>query len=179
VLPLALGSIPGSIVGVVAVKHANETWFDVAYGIQLIILAVLVMRRRSVVSRPVGEKTFAHRWTVAVPAGFVLGLLSSLYGIGGGVVMVPLLLIGARMPPHIVVGTTALVVALTSPVGVIAHTLAHDVDWAAALPLVVGGLIGGSIAPLVAARVSSPRLITLLALALIAAAISLAVRHFV
>lgn len=177
-IPLAIGSIPGSIAGVLAVKRANEVWFDVAYGIQLIILAILVMRRRAVVSRPEGEKTFAHRPLISIPAGFLLGFLSSLYGIGGGVVMIPLLLIGARMPPHIVVGTTALVVALTAPVGVIAHIVGNDVDWAAALPLVVGGFIGGGVAPAVAQRISSPRLITLLAFALIAAAISLAVRHF-
>jgi uncharacterized membrane protein YfcA len=178
-IPLVLGSIPGSITGVLAVQHVSGTWFDVAYGIQLIVLAVLVIRRRSVASRPEGEKTFAHRYVVAIPAGFILGLLSSLYGIGGGVVMIPLLLIGARMPPHIVVGTTALIVTLTSPIGVIAHAFDGDVDWPAALPLVIGGLIGGALAPTIAKRISSPHLITLLAIALIAAAIGLVVRHFV
>ncbi len=178
-LPLVIGSLPGSIAGVLAVKRVNDTWFDVAYGIQLIVLAILVMRRRYVQSRPVGEKTFAHRYSVAIPAGFILGLLSSLYGIGGGVVMIPLLLIAARMPPHIVIGTTSLIVALTAPVGVIAHAVGGDVDWAAAVPLVIGGLIGGALAPLVAERVSSPRLITLLACALIAAALGLAARHFI
>lgn len=178
-VPLTLGSIPGSIAGVLAVKHVNGEWFDVVYGIQLIILSVLVMRRRLVVSRPEGEKTFAHRWIVAVPAGFLMGLLSSMYGIGGGVVMIPLLLIGARMPPHIVVGTSALIVALTSPVGVIAHAVGGDINWPAAFPLIAGGLIGGTLAPPIAKRLSSPRLITLLAFALIVAAVALAIRHFV
>lgn len=175
--PLALGAIPGGVAGVIAVKHVNETWFDVVYGVQLVLLAVLVLRRRSVQSRPAGEKTFAHRSIVAVPAGVLLGVLSSLYGIGGGVVMIPLYLIAARMPPHIVVATTSLIVALTAPVGVIAHAVAGDVDWIAAVPLVIGGLIGGALAPLVAKRVSSPLLITLLAYGLIGAAAALVLRH--
>ncbi len=177
--PLAVGSLPGSILGVLAVKHVNATVFDVAYGAQLLIMAFLVVQRRSVLSRAAGEKTFAHRYVVAVPAGFVLGLLSSLYGVGGGVVMIPVFLLWARMPPHIVVATTSFVVALTAPVGVAAHALAGDIDWVAALPLVTGGLLGGAIAPLVAQRVSSPRLITLLAIGLVAAALGLVARHVV
>jgi uncharacterized membrane protein YfcA len=178
-VPLALGAIPGSIVGVLAVKHVEPKWFDVSYAALLLILSVLVMRRRSAASRAPGEKTFAHAWIVALPAGLALGLFSSLFGIGGGVVLIPLLLLAARMPPHVVTATSAFVIALTAPVGVIAHGIAGDIDWLAAAPLIVGGLVGGAIAPLISARVSSPRLITLLALALIGAALGLGLRHFV
>lgn len=177
--PLAVGAVPGSIIGVLAVKHVNATAFDVAYGTILLALAILVMRRRSEVSRAAGERTFAHAYAVAVPAGFVLGLLSSGFGIGGGVVIIPLLLLAARMPPHVVTATSAFVIALTAPVGVIAHGIAGDVDWLAATPLIAGGLIGGAIAPAVSERVSSPRLVTLLAIALIGAAAALMLRHLV
>ncbi len=177
--PLAIGAVPGSIIGVFAVKHVNGLAFDVAYGTILTVLAVLVMRRNSVTSRPVGERTFAHAYSVAIPAGFVLGLLSSGFGIGGGVVIIPLLLLAARMPPHIVTATSAFVIALTSPVGVIAHAIAGDIDWLAATPLIAGGLVGGAIAPIVSKRVSSPRLITLLAIALIGAALGLVLRHVI
>jgi uncharacterized membrane protein YfcA len=177
-VPLAIGAVPGSIIGVLAVKHVNATGFDVAYGTILVVLAILVMRRRAVETREAGERTFAHAYAVAIPAGFVLGLLSSLFGIGGGVVIIPLLLLAARMPPHIVTATSAFVIALTAPVGVIAHTIAGDVDWLAALPLIAGGLVGGAIAPIVSQRISSPRLVTLLAIALIGAAGGLILRHF-
>jgi uncharacterized membrane protein YfcA len=175
--PLALGAIPGSIAGVAAIKDVNETWFDIAYALLLVMLAVLVMRRRTVESRAEGERTFAHRAAVAVPSGVILGLLSSMFGIGGGVVMIPVFLIAARMPPHVVAATTAVIVALTAPIGVFVHALAGDVDWSAAVPLVIGGLTGGALAPAVAQRVSSPRLITLLAYGLVAAAAGLALRH--
>lgn len=176
-IPLAIGAIPGSIAGVVAVKHVDATGFDVAYGMLLLVLSVLVMRRHFIVSHPEGEKTFAHSVFVSVPAGIVLGLLSSLFGIGGGVVLIPLLLLAARMPPHVVAATSALVVSLTAPVGVVAHAVAGDIDWFTAAPLIAGGLLGGTLAPAVSARVSSPRLITLLSVALIAAAAGLVLRH--
>ncbi len=82
-------------------------------------------------------------------------------------VLVPLLLLAARMPPHVVTATGAFVITTTAPVGIAAHAYAGDVDWVFALPLVLGGIAGGSIGPVIARRISSARLITLLAVALI------------
>ena len=176
-VPLTIGAVPGSIAGVFAVQHFSSAGFDIAYGFVLIMNAVLVLRRRTLVSREAGERTFAHDPRVAVAAGFGVGFFSSLFGIGGGVVLIPLLLIGARMLPHIVTATSAFVITTTAPIGVVTHVLGGDVDWHFAVPLVLGGLAGGSIGPLIAKRVSSPRLITLLATALILAAVGLALRH--
>jgi uncharacterized membrane protein YfcA len=176
-VPFTLGAVPGSIIGVFAVKRFTPSGFDVTYGIVLIALAVLVVRRRSVTSRPAGERTFAHDPRIGVAAGFGVGFFSSLFGIGGGIVLIPLLLVVARMPPHIVTATSAFVITTTAPVGIITHALSGDVDWPFSLPLVLGGLVGGSIGPVIQKRVSSPRLITLLATALIVAALGLALRH--
>ena len=178
-IPLTIGAVPGSILGVFAVKRITPAGFDLAYGILLVALSLLVIRRRTMTSRLGGERTFAHDPRVAIVAGFAVGFFSSLFGIGGGVIFVPLLLVAARMAPHIVTATSALVITTTSPVGIVTHALAGDVDWVFALPLVLGGLAGGSIGPSIARRISSPALITLLAIALIGAAAGLALRHLV
>jgi len=176
-VPFTVGAVPGSIIGVFAVKKFTPSAFDFAYGVVLIVLAILVVRRRSVKSRGAAERTFAHDPIVGIIAGVGTGFFSSLFGIGGGVVLIPLLLIAARMPPHVVTATSAFVITTTAPVGVVTHALSGDVDWPFSLPLVLGGLVGGSIGPVIQRRVSSPRLITLLATALIVAALGLALRH--
>ncbi len=178
-VPLTVAAVPGSIAGVLAVKRFSPTGFDVAYAAALIVLAGLVLARRKMTSRAADERTFAHDPRVGLVAGFGVGFFSSLFGIGGGVVLIPLLLIVARMPPHVVTATTAFVITTTAPVGIAAHAIGGDVDWVFALPLLLGGVIGGSIGPPIAKRVSSPNLITLLAVALILAAVGLAVRHLV
>lgn len=175
--PLVIGGLPGGILGVLLVHHVSAQWFDIAYGAVLLTNAVLVVRQRTQTSRAPFERTFAHSWPVGLSAGFLLGLLSSLFGIGGGIVLVPLLLIAARMAPHVVSATTGFVVLCTAPVGVAAHAYSGDVDWHAALPLIAGGLLGGTLGPPIAKRISSPRLVTLLALALIVAAASLIIRR--
>jgi uncharacterized membrane protein YfcA len=155
----------------------SPTGFDLAYGTTLVLLAALVLWRRGGNQRNPFEKTFAHRWPVAVTAGVLVGIFSSLFGIGAGLVLVPLLLVAARMPPHIVAATSGFTILCTSPVGILSQALTHDVDWLSALPLVIGGIAGGSIAPAIARRVSSPRLINLLAAGLIFAAVALAAKH--
>lgn len=176
-VPFTIGAIPGSILGVLAVRRFTPTGFDVAYGLVLIVLAMLVIRRRSLTSRAAQERTFAHDPRIGVLAGVGVGFFSSLFGIGGGVVLIPLLLVAARMPPHVVTATSAFVITTTAPVGIAAHGLAGHVDWIFTLPLVLGGIAGGSIGPMIAKRISSPALITLLATALICAALGLALRH--
>ncbi len=176
-IPLIIGAIPGSVIGAIAVHGFSPQGFDFAYGSTLLILAGLVLWRRAGSERAPFERTFAHRWPVAIAAGFLVGIFSSLFGIGAGLVLVPLLLVAARMPPHIVAATSGFTILCTSPVGILAQALTHDVDWQSALPLVIGGIAGGSIAPAISRRVSSPRLITLLAVGLILAAFGLAARH--
>lgn len=176
-VPLTISAVPGSIAGAIAVKRFSPTGFDLAYGACLVLMAVMVLRRRGMESRPAHERTFAHDWRVGLAAGFGVGFFSSLFGIGGGVVLIPLLLLAARMPPHVVTATSAFVITTTAPVGIIAHAYGGDVDWVFTTPLVLGGLVGGSFGPVIARRVSSPTLISLLAGALILAALGLVLRH--
>ncbi len=179
-VPLTVSAVPGSIAGVLAVKRFS------ADRLRRRLRRVSADRARhsrhraaaGMTSRPADERTFAHDPRVGLAAGFGVGFFSSLFGIGGGVVLIPLLLIVARMPPHVVTATSAFVITTTAPVGIVAHALGGDVDWMFSLPLLLGGIVGGSLGPPIAKRVSSPNLITLLATALILAAVSLAVRHF-
>jgi uncharacterized membrane protein YfcA len=142
-----------------------------------VFLAVATLRRRAVESRPGGEKTFLHVPWVAVTAGLVMGIVSSLFGVGGGIIVVPLMLIAARMPPHVAAATSSFVILLSAPVGIIANVVAGDANWLLIAPLALGGLAGGSFGPPIAKRISSPMLINLVIAAFIIGAIGLILKH--
>ena len=174
---LAVGAIPGSIIGVLASHSVSIAQFDIIYGVLLAFLAVATIRRRGVASREDNEKTFLHQPLVAVAAGVVMGVASSLFGVGGGIIVVPLMLIAARMKPHIAAATSSFVILLSTPVGIIAHVIAGDANWPLIAPLALGGLAGGSFGPPIAKRISSPMLINLVIAAFIIAAIGLILKH--
>lgn len=78
--------------------------------------------------------------------GAVSGLFAAMFGIGGGVVIVPLLMLVARMPPRMAAATSLATLILTSLIGVVRYAGTDHVDWLGAaligVPAVVGVLIG-------------------------------------
>lgn len=170
-------AVPASVLGAMATRMITPAEFDVGYGTLLVVLSIATVLYRNVVARPAGERTVLHAWWAAVPTGFVLGFSSSLFGIGGGIIVVPLMLMAARMPAHVAAATSSFVILLTAPVGVLVKGLNHEVAWLPAVPLLIGGLGGGYVAPSIARRISSPRLVQMMALAFILAAAGLIARH--
>ena len=52
-----------------------------------------------------------------VAIGLVAGLFSALFGVGGGIVIVPLLLLAARCPPHVATATSLAAIGITALAG--------------------------------------------------------------
>ena len=77
-----------------------------------------------------------------VAFGIVVGLLSALFGIGGGLVMVPFIVLVLVDDQHLAEGTSLLVIVPTAIAGVIAHARRGYVDFGAAALLAVGGVFG-------------------------------------
>ncbi len=62
-------------------------------------------------------------------AGFAVGLLVGLTGVGGGSLMTPVLVLLFRIPPVTAIGTDLLYAAITKAVGTVLHGAAGSVDW--------------------------------------------------
>jgi uncharacterized membrane protein YfcA len=102
-----------------------------------------------------------------------------MFGVGGGVVLVPTLLYFSDLPAHAISATSHFGIVLTSPVGLVTHYLQHDIDWSYVVPLVAGGIVGGPIGARLSLKLKSGRLMVFVAIALIVAAFALALRHLV
>lgn len=177
-LLLAAGGLPGGILGAILSLHISARLFD--WLLALLLLAVALdmwwnaekrVRGRTERDRVHDIKGMSYRAALAL--GFAIGVFSSLFGIGGGVVLVPALLYFSELPVHAISATSQFGILLTSPVGLITHALQHDVDLRYVVPLVAGGLIGGPIGARLSGRLRSPHLLTIVAVALVLVAGSL------
>ena len=78
--------------------------------------------------------------------GIVSGLFAAMFGIGGGVVIVPLLILLTRMPPRIAAATSLATLLLTSMIGTARYAGSGHIDWVAAIvigaPAVLGVILG-------------------------------------
>lgn len=108
--------------------------------------------------------------------GIASGFLSALFGVGGGIVVVPLLVLLAAFDSRVATATSLAAILLTAIAGVTSFSLLDHVDWEGAalvgLPAVAGSLAGVRLQH----RVSSRRLTFLFALFLVAVAVVLFVQ---
>jgi uncharacterized membrane protein YfcA len=192
---MGLLAIPGSIIGAFLVKIAPASAFDLLYAGLLGFVAIDLLRRRHAVAKgavakiPFGRLRVFHdrisgddyEYTesppIAAAAGISTGFLSSFFGLGGGIIVVPVLLRVFAMPAHIVSATSHMVILISAPFGVVAHALQGDIEWVDALPLAAGGVIGGQLGASVSRRLSGVVLVRFLAAILTAAAVSLVIEH--
>lgn len=78
--------------------------------------------------------------TVAV--GVLVGIVSALFGIGGGLLMVPFMVLVLELGQHLAQGTSLAVIIPTAIVGAIAHHKRGFVDIKIAGFLAIGGVLG-------------------------------------
>ncbi len=182
-LMFAIGGFPGAIIGAIMTKHIAPQAFDWLFGIFLVAVAVDMIfnahkRVGARAEHDVGIRK-AMSFRMAVGIGFLVGLVSSLFGIGGGVIVVPSLLYFSSLPAHAISATSHFVLILTSPTGLVVHFAQHDVMLADIIPLVLGGLLGGPVGAHLSLRLKSPQLLVIVGIALIFVAGSLALRHLI
>jgi uncharacterized membrane protein YfcA len=91
---------------------------------------------------PIAEMSVNIFLVLALGGG--IGLLSGLFGVGGGFLMTPLLIF-IGVPPAIAVGTQANQTVASSVSGVIAHLRRGNVDLQMGTVLTIGGFIGSSL----------------------------------
>jgi len=84
-----------------------------------------------------------------VLTGLVAGFFSALFGVGGGIVMVPLLILAARFSERPAMATSLAAIGLIALVGTISYALLGDVHLGYAvvigLPAAVGAVAGASL----------------------------------
>ena len=78
--------------------------------------------------------------------GLVAGFFSALFGVGGGIVVVPMLILLARFPQRHAMATSLASIGVIAAVGTISYALRGDVHWGygllLGLPAAVGALGG-------------------------------------
>lgn len=85
--------------------------------------------------------------------GALTGLLSGLFGIGGGVMLVPLLVLLLKFPQRLAAGTSVAAILPAAVVGGIGYAVQDHVDWIAAFALAAGMVIGAQIGAYLLSRI--------------------------
>ena len=109
---------------------------------------------------PTGRLRFTSRCAARLAlAGSATGLLSGLFGVGGGFLIVPALVLVASLPMRRAVATSLWVIAIISAVGLLSHLSAgQSLNLQITAGFVLGGLGGMGLGILLGRRVAGPTL---------------------
>ncbi|TDM12554.1 sulfite exporter TauE/SafE family protein [Macrococcus lamae] len=171
------GIVPGALVGAYLSQYLTLDSFNLYFGIFLIFISIVLMIRNKI--KPIkffqnqkherifidttGEK---HHYSIApipaIIATFFVGCLTGLFGIGGGALMTPLMIIIFRFPPHIAVGTSMLMIFFSSLSGAVSHIAQGNVIWHYAVILIIASYIGAKIGVQINKRMKSDTVMLLL-----------------
>ena len=134
-------------------------------------------RRPSTPSETAGGSDPGHRRLPAALGGsFVAGNVSGLLGVGGGIVIVPLLHLTMGAPMRVAVATSNFMIGITAAAGAYAYLFRGDVDANVAAPVVLGVAIGSALGARWSGRVRQGWLVGLFVVVMLYVASQMALR---
>ena len=140
------------------------------------------------------SKSYHHSWIMGLPfrmifkksglyisilppllVGFIVGVLASIMGVGGGFIMIPAMIYIIRMPTSVVIGTSLYQIIFVTAIVTLLHSYHNQtVDIILALILLLGGAIGAQIGVKLSSKLEGPMLRAALAVLVLGVGIVMA-----
>lgn len=172
---LFLGAAPGAFLGAFTNKFLDFTQFQLYYGIFLIVAACILLfksrirplklRIRSYENTYTDNQGITHTYVyspiVGIPLAFVVGFISGIFGIGGGTLMVPGMMLLFGVPPIVASATSMFVILGTSILNTVQQIGYDHILWWYVLFLIPGAWVGGKVGPYISSKIKG-RTITIL-----------------
>lgn len=176
-LELAAAAIPGAVLGPFILKQIAPADFNLYFGILLIAVGIYVMFRSSILREKQGKISVAkHASVFAITFG--AGIISSFFGVGGGTIFVPVMLLIYHMTMREAAPTSQFALMLTSFAGLFTHAALGNPDYLYAIALSAGAVVGAQLGAKWSKTAKEALLQKMLGIALIAVAIRLFIEWF-
>jgi hypothetical protein len=191
----AIATLPGAVAGAYVVQFIPRSTFNLVFASVLGVLGVYLVLSRGVatirkplrgwgvVHRQITDRrgdtfVYAYRFPLGMGISGIVGFISSLLGIGGGIVHVPMMAVVLQFPVHVATATSQFVLGLMAFEAVVTHFVSGTLQWDQTLlqagALMVGAMAGAQLGARAARYVRGETIIRVLGAALLLVALRLA-----
>jgi uncharacterized protein len=171
-LLFALTAVPGSIIGAIIVDYISRHEFYAFFGIVLFLVSLFLMVKPGKIKE--SHDGLIHKFNInfGIVSSFFVGMLSSLLGIGGGIIHVPVMIYLLGFPVHIATATSHFVLAIMTFSATVFHIASGDLTgrYAMALGLIIGVIAGAQLGAWASNKIGGKGIVRGLAIALLIAA---------
>jgi uncharacterized protein len=175
---LEVATAGGSFLGGITAQLVAQSLLQRLFGLVAAIVAIIMLtrlRRRNVILDPTADPgvlggryyedesrttvTYrVKRLPVAVGASFIAGNVSSLLGIGGGIIKVPIMSLVMGMPLRAAIATSNFMIGVAAATSAVIYYQRGLLDPIIAIPTALGVLVGAQIGTRVGGKVRSTSL---------------------
>lgn len=169
-------ALAGVALGTWIVSIARPSWLTLSFGIFLLYpMGMMLLGKTPKELKPIarGEVQGIRYYVLICALGLLAGVATRLFGVGGGTVFVPSLVMFLGFDIVTAVATSLFVMVPTAAVGTLTSWFQGTLHLDLAIPLVLGIIVGAQLGPRVSARVPKTRLRQLFGLVLLYAAINM------
>ncbi len=170
-LKLGLLSIPGTIVGAYVSSEITPSIFKILFALILISASVYIFSKRKI--EPKNYNLSKQIMILAIGASFFAGIISGLFGVGGGIIFVPLMVVVMGLSMKNAAPTSQFILLFASGSALVTHTLLGHPDFYQALLLAIGAFVGGLVGARLSLEIKENSLKILISIVMIGVAVKL------
>ena len=170
---ILIGGLAGSLLGSSVVKRTSDYRLQLGFGLLLIAVAIrLLWPTESMEATDLA--TIAPLTAFAyIASGVAMGVLSALFGIGGGIILIPIVVTFFGFSQQLAAGTSLAVMAPIALLGAWRQSRTGATDWSTGLRFGLSSIPGAVLGAAVAVAVSGALVKTAFALVLVVVGIQM------
>ena len=144
-LKLALPAIPGSIIGGFFSNFISLEHFKIYFAILLTSVGLYIFFKNKIIKKTLDRTPKPLFYLILISGTFGAGVISSLFGIGGGIIFVPILVIIYKMKMINASPTAQFTLLITTITGLLTHIILEHPDYSYGIALAFGAFFGAQL----------------------------------
>lgn len=154
--------IGGSFGGAWVNQRLDENALLIGFAIMMLVAATAMLHKRGGQDDEAAARSCENAWrerpAMVLLVGLGVGVLTGLFGVGGGFILVPAWTLAMGCPVRVSVGASLVVIVLNSVGALVAHGGIGSIDMVIAVPFTVAAIVGATAGERMGERVGGPQL---------------------
>lgn len=157
-VPFGIAGILGAFAGAWANQLLADWIILVLFGLLMLTVAARMFASPKLPASLTRGRAIRDDWRPMVATGLGVGVMTGFFGVGGGFLIVPALVLILGLNMRTAVGTSLIVIAINSASGLAAHLRYGSLDLSLVALFTAGGAIGALVGAILAGKLNEQRL---------------------
>lgn len=158
----AAAGIPATVTGSAISRHLPQPALMIGFAAVMVFAGIRMLTDQENTGTACEVDAGRVNWRRCAPrsigAGLLVGLLTGLFGVGGGFLIIPALVVVLGVEMSVAVGTSLLIITANSVAGIFSHLGAITVDWTVTAVFVAAAMAASLVAGHLGTKVDTTRL---------------------